>query len=53
VRLKSKSIQRNETLLNTAQQWQQQVQHIVECLSEAEQHAYLINLLGHLLKIGS
>ncbi|WP_349913324.1 AAA family ATPase [Acinetobacter pittii] len=34
------SIQRNETLLNTAQQWQQQVQHIVECLSEAEQHAW-------------
>ncbi|WPP87655.1 AAA family ATPase [Acinetobacter pittii] len=34
------SIQRNESLLNTAQQWQQQVQHIVECLSEAEQHAW-------------
>ncbi len=34
------SIQRNETLLNTAQQWQQQIQHIVECLSEAEQHAW-------------
>lgn len=34
------SIQRNETLLNTAQQWQQQVQHIVECLSEVEQHAW-------------
>ncbi|EKU38679.1 MULTISPECIES: AAA family ATPase [Acinetobacter] len=34
------SIQRNETLLNTAQQWQQQVQHIVECLSETEQHAW-------------
>ncbi|MEH1712287.1 AAA family ATPase [Acinetobacter pittii] len=34
------SIQRNETLLNTAQQSQQQVQHIVECLSEAEQHAW-------------
>ncbi|MFG0662730.1 AAA family ATPase [Acinetobacter sp. WSY_1] len=34
------SIQHNETLLNTAQQWQQQVQHIVECLSEAEQHAW-------------
>lgn len=33
-------IQRNESLLNTAQQWQQQVQHIVECLSEAEQHAW-------------
>ncbi|WP_111856019.1 AAA family ATPase [Acinetobacter oleivorans] len=35
------SIQRNESLLNTAQQWQQQVQHIVECLSETEQHAWL------------
>ncbi|MEW5968511.1 MAG: AAA family ATPase [Pseudomonadota bacterium] len=34
------SIQRNESLLNAAQQWQQQVQHIVECLSEAEQHAW-------------
>ncbi|BCZ11420.1 ATP-dependent dsDNA exonuclease [Acinetobacter pittii] len=34
------SIQRNESLLNTAQQWQQQVQHILECLSEAEQHAW-------------
>ncbi|QXA06370.1 AAA family ATPase [Acinetobacter pittii] len=34
------AIQRNESLLNTAQQWQQQVQHIVECLSEAEQHAW-------------
>ncbi|MCU0189077.1 hypothetical protein, partial [Citrobacter freundii] len=34
------SIQRNETLLNTAQQWQQQLQHIVECLSETEQHAW-------------
>ncbi|WP_336170711.1 AAA family ATPase [Acinetobacter sp. 161(2023)] len=34
------SIQRNESLLNTAQQWQQQVQHIVECLSETEQHAW-------------
>ncbi|MEO4091994.1 AAA family ATPase [Acinetobacter pittii] len=34
------TIQRNESLLNTAQQWQQQVQHIVECLSEAEQHAW-------------
>lgn len=34
------AIQRNETLLNTAQQWQQQVQHIVDCLSEAEQHAW-------------
>lgn len=34
------SIQRNESLLNTAQQWQQQVQHIVECLSEAEQHSW-------------
>ena len=34
------SIQHNESLLNTAQQWQQQVQHIVECLSEAEQHAW-------------
>lgn len=33
------TIQRNESLLNTAQQWQQQVQHIVECLSETEQHA--------------
>jgi exonuclease SbcC len=28
------TIQRNESLLNTAQQWQQQVQHIVECLSK-------------------
>ncbi|MEQ1102464.1 MULTISPECIES: AAA family ATPase [Acinetobacter] len=34
------TIQRNETLLNTAQQWQQQVQHIVDCLSETEQHAW-------------
>ncbi|MCU4551697.1 AAA family ATPase [Acinetobacter nosocomialis] len=34
------TIQRNESLLNTAQQWQQQVQHIVECLSETEQHAW-------------
>ncbi|ENU42763.1 AAA family ATPase [Acinetobacter seifertii] len=34
------TIQRNESLLNTAQQWQQQVQHIVDCLSEAEQHAW-------------
>ena len=34
------SIQRNESLLNTAQQWQQQVQHIVECLSETEKHAW-------------
>ncbi|NUG22719.1 AAA family ATPase [Acinetobacter lactucae] len=34
------AIQRNESLLNTAQQWQQQVQHIVECLSETEQHAW-------------
>ncbi|MFP5084681.1 AAA family ATPase [Acinetobacter pittii] len=34
------SIQRNESLLNAAQQWQQQVQHIVECLSEAEKHAW-------------
>ncbi|MBP1484060.1 SbcC/MukB-like Walker B domain-containing protein [Acinetobacter nosocomialis] len=34
------TIQRNESLLNTAQQWQQQVQHIVECLSEKEQHAW-------------
>lgn len=34
------TIQRNESLLNTAQQWQQQVQHIVECLSENEQHAW-------------
>ncbi|MBE2172914.1 AAA family ATPase [Acinetobacter oleivorans] len=34
------SIQRNESLLNTAQQWQQQVQHIVECLSETEQQAW-------------
>lgn len=34
------SIQHSESLLNTAQQWQQQVQHIVECLSEAEQHAW-------------
>ncbi len=34
------SIQRSESLLNTAQQWQQQVQHIVECLSESEQHAW-------------
>ncbi|WP_426456006.1 AAA family ATPase [Acinetobacter sp. KB005] len=33
-------IQRNESLLNTAQQWQQQVQHIVQCLSESEQHAW-------------
>lgn len=36
----AQSIQRNESLLNTAQQWQQQVQHIVDCLSEAEQHAW-------------
>ncbi|MDH2636216.1 AAA family ATPase [Acinetobacter nosocomialis] len=34
------TIQRNESLLNTAQQWQQQVQHIVECLSETEQQAW-------------
>lgn len=34
------AIQHNESLLNTAQQWQQQVQHIVECLSEIEQHAW-------------
>ncbi|KQH03683.1 AAA family ATPase [Acinetobacter baumannii] len=34
------TIQRNESLLNTARQWQQQVQHIVECLSETEQHAW-------------
>ncbi|MEQ1345301.1 AAA family ATPase [Acinetobacter seifertii] len=34
------TIQHNESLLNTAQQWQQQVQHIVDCLSEAEQHAW-------------
>lgn len=34
------TIQHNESLLNTAQQWQQQVQHIVECLSETEQHAW-------------
>lgn len=34
------SIQHHENLLNTAQQWQQQVQHIVECLSEAEQQAW-------------
>ncbi|MFV5365619.1 AAA family ATPase [Acinetobacter oleivorans] len=34
------TIQRNESLLNTAQQWQQQVQHIVECLSEIEQQAW-------------
>lgn len=34
------TIQRNESLLNTTQQWQQQVQHIVECLSETEQHAW-------------
>jgi len=34
------SIHRNESLLNTAQQWQQQVQHIVECLSETEQQAW-------------
>ncbi|MDO7407909.1 SbcC/MukB-like Walker B domain-containing protein [Acinetobacter baumannii] len=34
------TIQRDESLLNTAQQWQQQVQHIVECLSETEQHAW-------------
>lgn len=34
------AIQRNESLLNTAQQWQQQVQHIVECLSETEQYAW-------------
>ncbi|MEX5753462.1 AAA family ATPase [Acinetobacter baumannii] len=34
------TIQRNETLLNTAQQWQQQVQHIVECLSETEELAW-------------
>lgn len=33
-------IQRSESLLNTAQQWQQQVQHIVQCLSESEQHAW-------------
>jgi exonuclease SbcC len=33
-------IQRNESLLNTAQQWQQQVQHIVQCLSESEQRAW-------------
>ncbi|MCE7532948.1 AAA family ATPase [Acinetobacter nosocomialis] len=34
------TIQSNESLLNTAQQWQQQVQHIVECLSETEQQAW-------------
>ncbi len=34
------TIQRNESLLNTAQQWQQQIQHIVECLSETEQQAW-------------
>ncbi|ONN49762.1 ATP-dependent dsDNA exonuclease [Acinetobacter genomosp. 33YU] len=34
------AIQHNESLLNTAQQWQQQVQHIVECLSKTEQHAW-------------
>lgn len=33
-------VQRSESLLNTAQQWQQQVQHIVQCLSESEQHAW-------------
>ncbi|MBJ9936752.1 AAA family ATPase [Acinetobacter pittii] len=36
----AQSIQHNQSLLNTAQQWQQQVQHIVECLSETEQHAW-------------
>ncbi|UGQ29082.1 AAA family ATPase [Acinetobacter calcoaceticus] len=33
-------VQRSESLLNTSQQWQQQVQHIVQCLSEYEQHAW-------------
>ncbi|SEO50297.1 SbcC/MukB-like Walker B domain-containing protein [Acinetobacter sp. yr461] len=33
-------VQRSESLFNTAQQWQQQVQHIVQCLSESEQHAW-------------
>lgn len=33
-------VQRSESLLNTAQQWQQQVQHIVQCLSESEQRAW-------------
>lgn len=33
-------VQRSESLLNTAQQWQQQVQHIVQCLTESEQHAW-------------
>ncbi|VAX45645.1 Nuclease SbcCD subunit C [Acinetobacter calcoaceticus] len=33
-------VQHSESLLNTAQQWQQQVQHIVQCLSETEQHAW-------------
>lgn len=33
-------VQRSESLLNTAQQWQQQVQHIIQCLSESEQHAW-------------
>ncbi|MDA3556368.1 ATP-dependent dsDNA exonuclease [Acinetobacter sp. AOR15_HL] len=33
-------VQRSESLLNTSQQWQQQVQHIVQCLSEPEQHAW-------------
>lgn len=33
-------VQRSESLLNTAQQWQQQVQHIVQCLSEPEQRAW-------------
>jgi exonuclease SbcC len=33
-------VQRSESLLNTAQQWQQQVLHIVQCLSESEQRAW-------------
>lgn len=33
-------VQRSESLLNTAQQWQQQVQHIVQCLSKSEQRAW-------------
>lgn len=33
-------VQRSESLFNTAQQWQQQVQHIVQCLTESEQHAW-------------